>query len=104
MTYGTKWLMMHAVPASLTQETIYGWWPMAAGISVIGALSLPRMESSQAGRDSGVVLGMKLSFGEAADRLGNRSLLTDVGCLTSPSFLHEPKATETSFNSPVQPI
>ena len=39
MTYGTKWLMMHAVPASLTQETIYSWWPMAAGISVIGALS-----------------------------------------------------------------
>jgi hypothetical protein len=28
------------------------------------------MESSQAGRDSGVVLGMKLSVGEAADRLG----------------------------------
>src|SRR5437773_12292777 len=24
-TYGTKWLMMHAVPASLTQETVYGW-------------------------------------------------------------------------------
>jgi putative ABC transport system permease protein len=23
MTYGTKWLMMHAVPASLTQETVY---------------------------------------------------------------------------------
>jgi hypothetical protein len=68
------------------------------------ASHLPRMESSQAGRDSGVVLGMKLSVGEAADRLGNRSLLTDVGCLTSPSFLHEPKATETSFNSPVQPI
>ena len=39
MTYGTKWLMMHGVPASLTQETIYSWWPMAAGISVIGALS-----------------------------------------------------------------
>ena len=39
MTYGTKWLMMHAVPASLTQETIYSWWPMAAGISLIGALS-----------------------------------------------------------------
>jgi putative ABC transport system permease protein len=38
MTDGTKWLMMHAVPASLTQETIYSWWPMA-GISVIGALS-----------------------------------------------------------------
>lgn len=39
MTYGTKWLLMHAVPASLTQETIYRWWPMAAGISLIEALS-----------------------------------------------------------------
>jgi putative ABC transport system permease protein len=38
MTDGTKWLMMHAVPASLTQETVYSWWPIAAGISVIGAL------------------------------------------------------------------
>jgi putative ABC transport system permease protein len=38
MTYGTKWLMMYAVPASLTQETVYRWWPIAAGISVIGAL------------------------------------------------------------------
>jgi len=37
-TYGTKWLMMHAVPASLTQETVYRWWPIAVGISVIGAL------------------------------------------------------------------
>lgn len=38
MTYGTQWLMMHAVPASLTQETVYRWWPIAAGISVLGAL------------------------------------------------------------------
>jgi putative ABC transport system permease protein len=39
MTYGSKWLMMHAAPASLTQETVYSWWPVAAGISIIGALS-----------------------------------------------------------------
>jgi putative ABC transport system permease protein len=38
MTYGTKWLMMHVVPASLTQETVYRWWPIAASISVIGSL------------------------------------------------------------------
>jgi putative ABC transport system permease protein len=38
MTYGTQWLMMYAVPASLTQETVYGWWPVAAAISVLGAL------------------------------------------------------------------
>jgi putative ABC transport system permease protein len=38
MTAGSKWLMMHTAPASLTQETVYGWWPIASGISVIGAL------------------------------------------------------------------
>jgi putative ABC transport system permease protein len=30
MTYGTQWLMAHAVPASLTQETVYWWWPPSA--------------------------------------------------------------------------
>jgi putative ABC transport system permease protein len=35
MTGGSKWLMMHAAPASLTQETVYGWWPIASGVSVI---------------------------------------------------------------------
>jgi ABC-type lipoprotein release transport system permease subunit len=29
---------MHAVPASLTEETGYNWWPIAGGISVAGAL------------------------------------------------------------------
>src|SRR5262252_2044253 len=38
MTAGSKWLMMHAAPASLTQETVYSWWPIASGVSVIGAL------------------------------------------------------------------
>lgn len=38
MTDGSKWLMMHVVPASLTQETVYSWWPVASGVSVIGAL------------------------------------------------------------------
>lgn len=38
MTYGTQWLMMHAVPASLTQETVFQWWPIAGVISVTGAL------------------------------------------------------------------
>jgi putative ABC transport system permease protein len=31
--------MMHAAPSSLTQETVYAWWPIASGVSVIGALS-----------------------------------------------------------------
>jgi len=38
MTSGSKWLMMHAAPASLAQETVYSWWPIASGVSVIGAL------------------------------------------------------------------
>ena len=38
LTYGTRWLMMHAVPATLTQEIVYRWWPIAAAISVSGAL------------------------------------------------------------------
>jgi putative ABC transport system permease protein len=38
MTYGTQWLMMHAVPASLTQESVYVWWPVVGAISVVGAL------------------------------------------------------------------
>jgi putative ABC transport system permease protein len=38
MTYGTQWIMAHAVPASLTQETVYWWWPIAAVIAIGGAL------------------------------------------------------------------
>jgi putative ABC transport system permease protein len=38
LTYGTQWLMKHAVPASLVQETVYGWWPIATGIAIVGAL------------------------------------------------------------------
>jgi putative ABC transport system permease protein len=38
LTYGTQWLMQHAVPSSLTQETVYGWWPIAGAIAIAGAL------------------------------------------------------------------
>jgi putative ABC transport system permease protein len=37
MTGGSKWLMMHAAPATLTQETVYSWWPVASGVAVFGA-------------------------------------------------------------------
>jgi putative ABC transport system permease protein len=37
-TYGTQWLMRYVVPASLVQETVYGWWPIATGIAIAGAL------------------------------------------------------------------
>jgi len=53
MTSGSKWLMMHAAPASLTQETVYGWWPIASGVPVAGSFvgsHPPRLESSEAGR------------------------------------------------------
>jgi putative ABC transport system permease protein len=38
LTYGTQWLMQHAVPSSLTQETVYAWWPIAGAIAIGGAL------------------------------------------------------------------
>ena len=38
LTYGTQWLMSHAVPASLVQETVYQWWPIAGAIAIVGAL------------------------------------------------------------------
>jgi len=38
MTYGTQWLMQHAVPSSLTQETVYLWWLITGGIAILGAL------------------------------------------------------------------
>ena len=38
LTYGTQWMMRHVVPSSLEQETVYGWWPIATGIAVVGAL------------------------------------------------------------------
>jgi putative ABC transport system permease protein len=38
LTYGTQWMMAHSVPASLVQETVYEWWPIAGAIAVVGAL------------------------------------------------------------------
>jgi putative ABC transport system permease protein len=38
LTYVTQWLMQHAAPASLTQETVYSWWPIAGAIAIAGAL------------------------------------------------------------------
>ncbi|HEX3572375.1 MAG TPA: ABC transporter permease [Acidobacteriaceae bacterium] len=37
LTYGTQ-LLMHALPSNLTQETVYGWWPIAGAIAIVGAL------------------------------------------------------------------
>jgi putative ABC transport system permease protein len=38
LTYGSQWIMQHAVPGSLVQETVYYWWPIAGGIAIGGAL------------------------------------------------------------------
>ena len=38
MTYGTQWLMQHAVPASLVQETVYWWWLYAGAIAIVGSM------------------------------------------------------------------
>lgn len=38
LTYGTQWMMKHLVPSSLNQETVYGWWPIAAAIAIVGAM------------------------------------------------------------------
>lgn len=38
MSYATQWLMAHAAVSSLTQETVYRWWPIAGGIAMAGAL------------------------------------------------------------------
>jgi putative ABC transport system permease protein len=37
MTYGTQAMMRYAAP-TLTQATVYSWWPRAAAISLVGAL------------------------------------------------------------------
>jgi len=38
LTYFTQWLMQHVVPNSLTQETVYWWWPITGAIAIVGAL------------------------------------------------------------------
>jgi putative ABC transport system permease protein len=38
LTYITQWLMNDVVPSSLTQETVYFWWPIAGTIAIVGSL------------------------------------------------------------------
>jgi putative ABC transport system permease protein len=38
LTYGTKWIMLQLVPATLTQMTVYKWWPIAGAIAIVGAM------------------------------------------------------------------
>ena len=38
LTYGTQWVMQHVAPSSLTQETVYQWWPISGGIAIVGSL------------------------------------------------------------------
>ena len=38
LTYLTQWIMLHVIPNSLVQETVYAWWPIAGGVAIGGAL------------------------------------------------------------------
>lgn len=38
LTYGTRFFIMRGVGASLTQNIVYDWWPIAAGIAIVGAM------------------------------------------------------------------
>jgi putative ABC transport system permease protein len=37
-SYGTRWLIMTLVPASLSQQIVPDWWPIAGGIALAGAM------------------------------------------------------------------
>ena len=37
-SYGTRWLIMTLVPGFLSQHIVPGWWPIAGGIALAGAL------------------------------------------------------------------
>lgn len=50
MTYGTQWLMQRFLPSTLSQETVYGWWPIAAAIALTGALLGAIMPAIKAAR------------------------------------------------------
>jgi putative ABC transport system permease protein len=38
LSFGTQWLIMSLVPASIQIVTVPGWWPTAALIAIVGAL------------------------------------------------------------------
>jgi putative ABC transport system permease protein len=38
LTYFAQWIMQHVAPSSLTQETVYEWWPIAGAIAIAGSL------------------------------------------------------------------
>ena len=38
MSYGTRWLISVFIPASFPQAIVYAWWPIAAGVTIGGAL------------------------------------------------------------------
>jgi len=38
LTYGTRFIIMRGVGASLTQKIVPDWWPIAAAIAIVGAM------------------------------------------------------------------
>lgn len=38
LSYVTRFAIAKLVPGSLVQDIVYGWWPIAAGLAIVGAL------------------------------------------------------------------
>ena len=38
LTYGARWAIMTFVPASLTQQIVPNWWPIAGAVALAGAV------------------------------------------------------------------
>jgi putative ABC transport system permease protein len=38
LTYASQFAIRHFAPGGMTQETVYGWWPITAGIAIAGSL------------------------------------------------------------------
>jgi putative ABC transport system permease protein len=38
MSYGTRWLIATFIPASMVQAIVYSWWPIASGVTLVGAI------------------------------------------------------------------
>ena len=59
LTYGTQWLMKHAMSVSLVQETVYDWWPISdrhCGGGSASGRDRPGSQSREAGCYRGSLL------------------------------------------------